>query len=252
MQEVSCGRLLRPPAGGYNDRMGQLEFKVAVPSGGGAADVSVRVYEAKAGTGACLILGHGAGAGHDSVFMVDFGKALAGRGVETVTFNFPYTEQRRRAPDQNEVLEACWRGVIMAVQERRSVHALFVGGKSMGGRIASQVAGAPDRVALGLAGLVFLGYPLHPPGRPQQLRVAHWPKVRVPALFVQGSRDTFGTPEELRAHLDSWGAPTELLVVEDGDHSLKARKGRSLGRSQEAVYAGVQDAIAEWIRAVNR
>lgn len=226
--------------------MGEKKFSVSVPAARGVVDVSVRAYEADSSLAPCLILGHGAGAGHDSRFMVDFATALAGRGVEIVTFNFPYAERPGRVPDWNDVLEACWRLVISAVRERLRGRALFIGGKSMGGRIASQVAAGPDGTAL-FAGLVFVGYPLHPPGRPQQLRVSHWPAIRVPALFVQGSRDIFGAPEDLRTHLPAWGAPTELLVVDDGDHSLKVRKGPPPGRSQEAVYAGVQDAIARWI-----
>jgi predicted alpha/beta-hydrolase family hydrolase len=228
--------------------MSQIEFNVQLPSGSGTTEVSARLYPAESTPSPCLILGHGAGAGHDSGFMVEFGRALAARGLDAVTFNFPYTEQGRRVPDRNDVLEACWRGVIAAVKERRPDGALFIGGKSMGGRIASQVAAAPGAEALGFAGLVFLGYPLHPPGRPHQLRVSHWPAVRVPALFVQGSRDTFGAPDELRAHLASWGAPTELLVVDDGDHSLKVRKGPAPGRSQHAVYAEVQERVVGWIR----
>jgi len=227
--------------------MAQPEFKVPVPAAGGVVNVTVRQYESDAVAAPCLILGHGAGAGHDSSFMVDFAKALAARGVETVTFNFPYMEQRRRAGDRNDVLEACWRLVISATRERLPGRTLFIGGKSMGGRIASQVAAGPEGTALA-AGLVFVGYPLHPPGRLQQLRVSHWPAIRVPALFVQGSRDSFGAPEELRTHLPAWGAPTDLLVVEDGDHSLKVRKGPPPGRSQEAVYAEVHDAIARWVR----
>jgi len=227
--------------------MGPRDFKVPVPSAGGLVEVSVRAYEADFIAAPCLILGHGAGAGHDSGFMVEFSRALAARGVEVTTFNFPYIEQRRRVADRNDVLEACWRLVITAVRERLPTRPLFIGGKSMGGRIASQVAAGPEASALGVSGLVFIGYPLHPPGRPQQLRVSHWPAVRVPALFVQGSRDTFGTPDELRGHLPEWGAETDLLVVDDGDHSLKVRKGPRPGRSQEAVYASVQDAIASWI-----
>ena len=152
--------------------MGEIDFRVPVPSAGGVVEVSVRSYQAESSSAPCLILGHGAGAGHDSGFMVDFARALAARGVETVTFNFPYTEQRRRVGDRNDVLEACWRLVIAATRERLQGRALFVGGKSMGGRIASQVVAGPEGSALA-GGLVFVGYPLHPPGRPQQLRVAH-------------------------------------------------------------------------------
>jgi hypothetical protein len=221
------------------------EFKVEVASAKGATDVTVRAYPAAGPGSPCLILGHGAGAGHDSAFMAGFGSALAGRGVETVTFNFPYMEQRRRAPDRPEVLVTCWLRVAAAVRARVGDRPLFIGGKSMGGRIASQAAALPEASELGLAGLVFLGYPLHPPGRPGQLRVAHWPGVRLPALFVQGTRDEFGSPEELRAHLPSFGGRADLLVVEGGDHSLKPRGGA--GRTQAETYAWVQDEIARWV-----
>jgi predicted alpha/beta-hydrolase family hydrolase len=143
--------------------------------------------------GVTLILGHGAGAGQTSGFMVAFATALAERGIDIVTFNFLYSELRRRIPDPNARLESCWRAVIETVRSRITSNAdrLAIGGKSMGGRIASQVAAGEAR---GLAGLVFLGYPLHPPGRPDRLRAAHLGDVKAPMLFVQGTRDPFGTP----------------------------------------------------------
>src|SRR6202163_739379 len=159
--------------------------------------------------GVTLILGHGAGAGQSSGFMVSFATALAARGIETVTFNFPYMEQGRRLPDPKDKLEACYRAVIETVARRKRGR-LAIGGKSMGGRIASQVAagGAPD-----VAGLVLLGYPLHPPGKKDQLRAKHLADIKAPMLFVQGSRDTFGTPEELRPILETLKAPAELYEV---------------------------------------
>jgi predicted alpha/beta-hydrolase family hydrolase len=115
----------------------------------------------------------------------------------------------------------------------------------MGGRIASQVAAA----GIGeLAGLVFLGYPLHPPGRSDRLRAKHLPDIKVPMLFVQGSRDTFGTPEELRPIMTSLEPPAGLYVVDGGDHSLKVRKGAGL--RQEDVYGTVQEHIAAWLRGI--
>src|SRR5207244_1356215 len=122
-----------------------------------------------------------------------------------------------RIPDPNSRLEACYRSVIDAVRGRRRSGAgrLAIGGKSMGGRIASQVAAAG---AGELAGLVFLGYPLHPPGRSDRLRSAHLPAVKAPMLFVQGSRDAFGTPDELRPIIAPLAPPGELHVVKGGDH----------------------------------
>ena len=202
---------------------------------------------AKHSAGMTLILGHGAGAGQTSGFITSFAVGLAARGIETVTFNFLYTEQGRRLPDPNDRLEACWRAVIVAVRRRMKSrsHALAIGGKSMGGRIASQVAAA----GIGeLAGLVFLGYPLHPPGRSDRLRAKHLPDIKVPMLFVQGSRDTFGTPEELRPIMTSLEPPAGLYVVDGGDHSLKVRKGAGL--RQEDVYGTVQEHIAAWLRGI--
>jgi len=197
--------------------------------------------------GVTLILGHGAGAGQTSAFMTSFAGGLAARGIDMVTFNFLYTEQGRRLPDPNDRLEACWRAVIEAVRAVMKSHrnVLAIGGKSMGGRIASQVAAA----GLGeLAGLVFLGYPLHPPGRPDRLRAKHLPDIKTPMLFVQGSRDAFGTPDELRPIVTPLKPPADLYVVEGGDHSLKVRK--AAGVRQEDIYGTVQDHIADWLRRI--
>ena len=194
---------------------------------------------------ATLILGHGAGAGQRSAFMVDFADALSERGLDLVTFNFLYTEQRRRIPDRGPALEACYRAVIEAVRAEveSARQSLFIGGKSMGGRIATQVAAADPGLAL--AGLVLLGYPLHPPGRPNERRDKHLPAIARPMLFVQGSRDAFGTPAELTPIVDRLQPTPTLHVVEQGDHSFKL--SRKDPAAQAAVYAAVQQAIADWI-----
>ena len=176
--------------------------------------------------------------------MVGFARALAGLGIDTITFNFLYTEQKRRLPDRRPALESCYLSVIDAVR-RASASAgrpLFIGGKSMGGRIATQVAAAAP--ALPLAGLVLLGYPLHPPGRPTERRDAHLPAIRRPMLFVQGSRDTFGTPEELTPILARLEPPPTLHIVAGGDHSFKVSKSGN----QAAVHEDVQRTIADWIQ----
>lgn len=212
---------------------------------GGGATTALVYSAADPRVGAALVLGHGAGAGQQSPFMVGFASALAGRGIDVVTFNFLYTEQRRKLPDRAPVLESCYRAVIDAV--RREVEsgrrALFIGGKSMGGRIATQVAAAD--AALPLSGLVLLGYPLHPPGRPDRPRDAHLPAVARPMLFVQGARDGFGTPEELAPVLARIVPPPALRRVAGGDHSFKL-SGRDAAK-QTALYEEIQRAIAEWI-----
>ena len=214
--------------------------KIEVPLETGGA-VSALHYAAEPPR-AVLILGHGAGAGQQSSFMIDFARGIAALGVDTVTFNFPYTEQQRRLPDRGPVLEACYRSTIESVRAQvAGGRRLFIGGKSMGGRIATQVAAAdPERP---IDGLVVLGYPLHPPGRPADRRDAHLPAVKRPMLFVQGSRDAFGSPGEMMPLVESLTPPARLHVVDGGDHSLKV----SRAKDQSAVYGAVQRTIVEWI-----
>jgi uncharacterized protein len=208
-------------------------------------NVTAIVYPAQERAGIALILGHSAGASQTSAFMVNFATGLATRGVDTVTFNFLYAEHHRRIPDPNHQLEACYLAVIETIRKHPMIigDKLAVGGKSMGGRIASQVAAADHG---DVAGVVLLGYPLHPPGRPDRLRAKHLASVTSPMLFVQGSRDAFGTPGELRQIIDKLNASVELYIVEDGDHSFKVRKRAGMG--QEDVYAAVLGRVESWLR----
>jgi predicted alpha/beta-hydrolase family hydrolase len=225
-------------------------------------------------SGVTLILGHGAGAGQLHPFMQLFASGLAERGLDVLTFNFQYMEQGRRVPDPKAKLEACYCSVIEAARKHKKLkgNRVVIGGKSMGGRIASQVAALncsgstppSDKPAHSspksksqvvpssndIAALVFLGYPLHPPGRPDKLRDAHLPQITSPMLFVQGSRDAFGTPEELRATIKKHHLPATLHIVEGGDHSLKVPKsGGASGASQDQIYVSVLDGIAAWLQA---
>jgi uncharacterized protein len=194
-----------------------------------------------------LVLGHGAGAGQESAFMAGFARALAALGVDVVTFNFLYTEQRRRIPDRPPILEACYRAVVDAAgrEVASASEGLFIGGKSMGGRIATQIAASDP--ALSIAGLVLLGYPLHPPGKPQQRRDKHLPAIGRPMLFVQGSRDAFGSPAELESIADRMSPRPVVHVVTGGDHSFKV--ARQTAQEQAAIYANVQQAIVAWMAA---
>lgn len=160
-----------------------------------------------------LVLAHGAGAGQTHRFIVGFAEALAARGIDVVTFDFLYVGAGRRAPDRPPALEACFCAAIELAKAEWSGRVPFIGGKSMGGRIASQLAAD----GAGVAGLICLGYPLHPPKQPHKLRNAHLPRLAgVPTLIVQGERDPFGTPDELRAHL-----PRSVeLVALPGGHSF--------------------------------
>jgi predicted alpha/beta-hydrolase family hydrolase len=176
--------------------------------------------------------------------MVRTASGLAERGVAAATFDFPYVTAKRKVPDKTDVLEHAWREAIAAAREQFAGLPLFIGGKSMGGRIASHVAaaGAPD-----VKGLVFLGYPLHPPGRPDQRRDAHLPQIQQPMLFVQGTRDAFGTADEIRALIGRLERAT-LHQVEGGDHSFKV-SGRGAPKPDQ-VLGQVLDTIRDWILAV--
>lgn len=191
-----------------------------------------------------IILGHGAGANQMSRFIRVFAGGLAARGFDTLTFNFLYSERGRHVPDPKAKLETCFNAIIDAARKHRRLKSnrLVIGGKSMGGRIASQVAaaGAGD-----IAALVFLGYPLHPPGNPEKLRAEHLPDIHSPMLFVQGARDTFGTPEELRAVFKQLRVPATLYSIEGGDHSFTVTKSSRV--SQPEVYEAVMNEIARWL-----
>jgi predicted alpha/beta-hydrolase family hydrolase len=173
-----------------------------------------------------LVLAHGAGAGQKSPFMVRAAQGMAARGVSTATFDFPYIVERRKVPDRAPVLERGWVDALAAARAEFQGIPIFIGGKSMGGRIASHIAAQGGH---SVAGLIFLGYPLHPPGKPEQRRDAHLPSIAERMLFVQGSRDPFGTSAEIAALVPSLQNAT-LHEVAGGDHSFKVpgRKGDGL------------------------
>jgi predicted alpha/beta-hydrolase family hydrolase len=182
-------------------------------------------------TAPILVLAHGAGRDMDDPLLVGFAEGLAAQDVSCLRFNFPYRELGRRAPDPEPVLRGSWEAAF----ERggRMGGPVWVGGKSLGGRIASMV------VADGLpaAGLVFVGYPLHPPGKPERIRDAHLGAIHVPMLFLQGTADPFARRDLLDQTLERLGDRATFHPVEGGDHSFRVRgsakdepgTGRSLG-----------------------
>src|SRR5688572_363396 len=193
-------------------------------------EVTALLYpaEKKSRAGLTVVLGHGAGANQTSGFMRMFAKGLAARGLDVMTFNFIYMEQERSVPDQKPKLEACYRAVIKATLKHKKLkkNRLVVGGKSMGGRIASQVMAGDEKETFAddVAGLVFLGYPLHPPGNPARLRVEHLEHIGKPMLFVQGTRDALGTPDEIQPFIKNLRPAATIYSIEGGDHSFKAPK----------------------------
>ena len=196
-------------------------------------------YPAEGSAAAVLVLAHGAGAGQKHPFMVATAKGLAARRVSVVTFDFPYMRERRHAPDKAPVLESAFREVIAATGEWSGAKDMFIGGKSMGGRMATHL-GAQGLE--GLLGIVALGYPLHPPGRPDKPRTEHLPSIRVPVLIVQGERDTFGTPDELKPVIATMKTKVTLHAVAGGDHSLTVR-----GTKKDEALQEVLDVVASFI-----
>jgi predicted alpha/beta-hydrolase family hydrolase len=195
---------------------------------------------------AALVLAHGAGAGQMSRFMVRAAQELALRRITTATFDFPYITAGRKVPDRAPVLEGAWREAIDAARGRFGDLPLVIGGKSMGGRMASHVAA---QGGIGeVAGVVFLGYPLHPPGKPEQRRDAHLPAIAEPMLFIQGSRDTFGTAAEIAALLPSLQRAT-LHEIAGGDHSFSVPGGKT---KQEPAFQEVVNTVAAWVEGLNR
>ena len=193
-----------------------------------------------------IVLGHGAGADQMSGFMRMAAEGFASRGFDAMTFNFLYKEKGKSVPDPKAKLESCYQAVIDAVIKNKKLkgNKLVIGGKSMGGRIASQVAAEHSE---GIDGLVFLGYPLHPPGRPDKLRDEHLKEIKAPMLFVQGSRDAFGTEDEIRAIIKKHRLRAALYPIEKGDHSFKVPKTL---KPQQQVYDDVMDEVARWCRSI--
>ena len=191
-----------------------------------------------------LVLAHGAGAGSGHPWMKRVAAGLAERGVQVVLFDFAYVAAGRSVPDKAPVLEATWREVWRGVTAR-ATGPVFAGGKSMGGRIASMVAAHPPATGFDPppAGLIFFGYPLHPPGKPQQRRDAHLPKIRVPMLFLHGTRDPFGAPEEMDPLVASLKGAT-LRLLDHGDHSLVASKKND---PKGELLDSALDVAAEWM-----
>jgi predicted alpha/beta-hydrolase family hydrolase len=207
------------------------------------------VYRASEPIGSTLILAHGAGASQTHPFLVDMASRLASRGLDVVTFNFLYTEHGRKMPDRTALLEACWHAAIASVRARGGLPTarLFCGGKSMGGRIASNIASSPAGVGLTLSGLVFLGYPLHPIGKPKARRDEHLGRVPFPMLFVQGSRDELGTAAEIKKLVRRLPGAS-LHAVQGGDHSLALLKRDGGAAAQEEALDGAAEAIVAFVR----
>jgi predicted alpha/beta-hydrolase family hydrolase len=206
--------------------------------GGSSVSASVR------GEGGTVVaLAHGAGGDRKNPFLVDVASALAASGRQVLLYNFPYTEAGRGRPDPPALLEATVVAVAEHARTARQARRLVLGGKSMGGRMASQAVAA----GLPADGLIFLGYPLHPPGKPETLRDRHLPRIKAPMLFLQGTRDAFARMDLLESVLARLEDLATLHVVEDGDHSFAVRKSR--GRTAKEVREEIHRTLLGWLAA---
>ncbi|MBL8135832.1 MAG: alpha/beta fold hydrolase [Acidobacteria bacterium] len=199
--------------------------------------------------GILVVFAHGAGAGHRSPFIRRIAGLLAERGLDVLTFDFPYMAAGRKLPDRPPVLEAALHDAVAAgvAALDGQARAVAVAGKSMGGRMATHLAAQPEgwRCGVPLAAAVAFGYPLRPPGPRGGDRVSHLARLSVPTLVVQGTRDTFGGPDDVRAATTN--APrVRVFPVETGDHSLKVTAAS--GQRQEAVESAIADAVAAFAR----
>ena len=216
-----------------------VELRIAV--GQRAGDVSGLLLRPDGGR-LLYVLAHGAGAGMRHPFLEALSQRLAEQSIATLRYQFPYMEQRARRPDPPAVAAAAVRAAVMEAARAAPGLPLVAGGKSFGGRMTSTAqAGEP---LPGVRGLVFLGFPLHPPGRPGNERAEHLAQVQVPMLFLQGTRDDFADLKLLRPLVKRLGARATLHLVDGGDHSFKVLK--KSGRTEADVMTELVRAIVEW------
>ena len=200
------------------------------------------------GADRAVLLAHGAGADMNAAALTTVADALTAARVPSLRFDFPYRRAGRRAPDRAPVLEAAVREAAAELARLTELPSgrLVLGGRSMGGRICSLVA-ADDAEPLPPLGLALLGYPLHPPGKPETLRVEHFKRLTVPVLFASGTRDAFATPAELKRHAKKVKGPVTVYWIETGDHGFKPLKASGL--TVGAALAGVAEAVVSFVRS---
>ena len=195
-------------------------------------------------TSTVFVCAHGAGGNMADKSMVTVTRALGARGLSTVRFNFLYKERRSSRPDPMPTLKATTTAVVARARAELNPTTLIIGGRSMGGRAASMLAAD----GVDCSGLLLLAYPLHPPGKPDQLRDAHLPSIRVPVLCVNGTRDPFCTPGLMKRVLARVTAPWEMVWLDGADHSFHVLK--SSGKTDAQIMTEVADAAETWVATV--
>jgi uncharacterized protein len=192
---------------------------------------------------ACYVLAHGAGAGMTHPFIAAVAADLAERHIATLRYQFPYMEARKGRPDSPALAQATVRAAVEEAARLLPKVPLVAGGKSFGGRMTSQAQAAAPLV--GVKGLAFLGFPLHPPGKPSDERAKHITDVNVPMLFLQGTRDEFATLDLLRPMVKGLGSRAQLTLFDDADHSFHVPA--RTGKKDADIRREAMDALAAWI-----
>ena len=193
------------------------------------------------------VFAHGAGAGMNHPFMLRASEALEARGIATHRYEFPYIQAKKSRPDPPAVAEEAVRKAVAEAAQRHPGLPILAGGKSFGGRMTSQAQGSQPMP--GVRGLVFFGFPLHPPGKPGTSRAEHLMSVDVPMLFLQGTRDEFATPELLRGVVERLGQRATLHLIEEGDHSFKVPK--RTGKTEQDIMNELAETIQNWATRTN-
>jgi len=210
------------------------------------SNASAEIWDAPANPKACLVLAHGAGVGMTHKSMAAIAQGLVARGIAVLRYNFPYMERGSKRVDPPAVAHKAVRAAVAAARKRSAKLPLFAGGRSFGGRMTSQAqANAPLE---GVRGLVFFAFPLHPAGAPSEERAAHLKDVRLPMLFLQGTRDALADLTLLSRTVKSLEPRATLLIAEDGDHSFHVPA--KAGRKDSDVLADLLDAAASWMVSV--
>lgn len=226
--------------------MAEGHLKIAVPEAG---EISARWLRPE-GARWMLVLAHGAGAGMNHPFLGRIAAELAAVQVATFRYQFPYMEQRRRVPDSPKVLTSAVRAAVRRASETAPDLPILAGGKSMGGRMTSQAAAEDPPEMRKVLGLVFFGFPLHPPGRPGTKRAEHLEQVKIPMLFLQGTRDQFADLNLLRPICADLGPRATLHEMATADHSFRVLK--SSGMTDAQVMHELAQSVQTWAQTLTR
>ncbi|HEX3348729.1 MAG TPA: alpha/beta family hydrolase [Acetobacteraceae bacterium] len=214
-------------------------LSVGLPGGGAVSGL----LDTPPGATACFVLAHGAGAGMMHPFMTNVAEGLSAHGIATLRYQFPFIERGSKRPDRPETAHAAVRAAVETASRLLPGVPLFAGGKSFGGRMTSQAQA--ERPLPGVHGLAFLGFPLHPVGKPSVERARHLSDVMLPMLFLQGTRDALADATLIETVVKGLGPRATLFVFDDADHSFHVRT--RAGRSDAAVLAALLDTLASWI-----